>query len=181
MIDLEIHRWVACTDFPDRCAPDPPSGAVTSDPEEWITRTLMLDDSVTVVLWPLWAFFDDGPTALVGTGTDLTHLLANGIDADYLEWVVAPFQAGTPIEELTADLEVRFREPGFPFARDAFEFEGVVYRAPEGARPTAPIEWLVTRDRPWPPGYNGLYDWWITLEIRDGAPVLYLYANQIAG
>ena len=30
-------------------------------------------------------------------------------------------------------------------------------------------------------GENGLYNWWTTLEIRSGNPVLYLFANKIAG
>ena len=49
------------------------------------------------------------------------------------------------------------------------------------ARPTVQPGSLLEHAEPWPPGYNGLYDWWVTLEIRGGAPVLYLYANQIAG
>jgi hypothetical protein len=180
-IELEIHRWVSCSDFPDRCSPDPPPGGVTSDPEEWIIRRLALDDTVTVALWPLWTFFDDGPTALVGSGADFALLLTNGIDAAYMDLFVTPLGAGVSIEQVVADAEARARDEGFPFGRDAFGFGGAVYRAPLGARPTAPVELLATRDRPWPPGYNGLYDWWVTLEIRDGAPVLHLYANQIAG
>jgi hypothetical protein len=180
-IDLEIRRWVSCADLPDRCSPDPPAGGVTSDPDDSTTRTLVLDDSVTVVLWPLWTFFDDGPTALVGSGTDLALMLTNGIDAAYEEWVVMPFESGVPVEDIVADLTIRSDDPAFPFGRDASGWEGFVYRAPEEARPTAQPGSLLEHAESWPPGYNGLYDWWVTLEIRDGTPVLYVYANQIAG
>ena len=105
----------------------------------------------------------------------------DGIDTAYVALVVTPFEEGATIDTLAIDLSVEATSPDFPFGRDSFEFSGWVYRGPLEARPTAPIEWLVTRDRRWPPGYNGLYDWWVTLEIRDGAPILYLYANQIAG
>lgn len=26
-----------------------------------------------------------------------------------------------------------------------------------------------------------LYGWWTTLEMRDGRPILYLYAGEVAG
>jgi hypothetical protein len=55
------------------------------------------------------------------------------------------------------------------------------YRGPLDSFLLANPAWLMESDDPWPPGSNGLYDWWTTLEIRDQRPILYIRANLVAG
>ena len=179
-IELDIRRWVSCAEgsLPG-CYPDTPVPGVTGDPTSQKTKLLDLNEDVTVVIWPVWEDSNAEPSALVGSGTDFAELLLSGIDHALLQWVWEPYSAGTPIETIYDDLIVRSADPSFPFAQEPTTTT-FMYRGPHSALLIAEA-WLLESADPWPPGVDGLYTWWTTLEIRDGKPVLYVYANLVAG
>jgi hypothetical protein len=89
---------------------------------------------------------------------------------------------------LDSDPHRRSTQPDFPFGLDWCAGPDwctgpVFYRGPHGGALLAdPLYGDDVGPDRWPPGRNGLYGWSdITLEIRDGAPILYLWAGQIAG
>ena len=176
-LELEISRWVPCAELPDQCNPDPPDDGVTADVATTVTRYLDLDDDATVVIWPLWP--DELPAALVGTGADFAKLLLEGIDHAFVEWVLDPYEAGASVEQIGESLLAASTDPSFPFGTLSAGF--LAYRGPLGCYLTANPQWMLDSAEPWPPGVNGLYNWWTTLEIRNGKPILYIDAGQIAG
>ncbi len=179
---FEISRWILCSEAPDRCPPDAMAEGVFAG-DDVTVRDVPLDDALTVVFWPLanpFAGFEEN-VALVGSGTGLGELLTSGIDPALRTWVLDPYEAGVPIEEIISTVTALGREfEDFPFGEDPVTTT-ICYRAPEDTWLLANPVWLTHPDDPWPPGYNGLYDWWTTLEIRDGSPILYLHANLVAG
>ena len=180
-LDIVLSRWVSCSDLPDRCPPDSPIDGVTADPDTEVTGVLDLDGAVTVVIWPLWdPPADLDPSALVGSGADFAKLLVNGIDQAFTEYVLEPYRAGVPVEAIVDELAERSTDPTFRFVREE-STSAFMYRGPLGSLLTAEPTWLLeTADR-WPPGPEGHYTWWMTLEIRDGAPVLHVFADAVAG
>lgn len=183
VLQLAMRRWIACDDFPEGCPPDPPPEGVATDPATVVIRDLPLDDDLTVVIWAL----DEGiragrqPDALVGSGTSFAELLDRGIDAAFRTWVLEPAAGGAPVETIIEDIFTKgAADADFPLGPDPAT-NSICYRGPLNSFLLANPAWLMESADSWPPGSNGLYDWWTTLEIRSGAPVLYVYANQVAG
>ncbi len=183
VLQLVMRRWIACADFPEGCPPDPPPEGVTTDPATVVIRELALDDDLTVVIWAL----DEGvlggrrPAALVGSGTAFAELLDRGIDPAFRTWVLEPQAGGVAVATIIDDILAKgAADAAFPFGPDPAT-NSICYRGPLDSFLLANPAWLMEPDDPWPPGGNGLYDWWTTLEIRDGAPVLYIHANLVAG
>ncbi len=182
-LQLMMRRWIACADFPEGCPPDPPPEGVTTDPATVVIRELALDDDLTVVIWALEdpRFDAASRTALVGSGTAFAELLDRGIDAAFRTWVLEPRAGGVAVATIIDDILTKGADAaGFPFGPDPAT-NSIGYRGPLDSFLLANPAWLMEPDDPWPPGGNGLYDWWTTLEIRDGAPVLYIHANLVAG
>jgi hypothetical protein len=187
-LQFTVRAWVTCSDLPeDPCAPDPPPDPVTGEdpriaaaplpPEPALLyRTVRIDD-LRVVLVPIHRFGAVTTVALDGEPGAFATLLAHGIDPAFREWIGEPLQAGVPPEAIRADLLERSSDPDFPFGLDYCEGERcgpLAYRGPFGTSLVADPTWL------W--DLNGVYGWHpITLEVRDGRPVLHLWAGQIAG
>lgn len=160
---LEIRRWLPCSERPDQCAPDVLAGDVYPDPANGVLRIVRLDDSLTVVVKPIGHFVD-------AFWTDLPSIEGNGAAfASLLRRV----DAAVAMRAANPDLPIRgATDPTDPFGPSA-DGEDWGYRGPEGTYLTAYV-----LDPNAPPG---MYEWWCTLEIVDGAPVLYVWAGQIAG
>lgn len=185
-IELEIRRWVSCDEAADECPPDADliDDALTADSGSGVTRTLDLTDpDLTVVVVPIGMGNPDGTfRAISGSGSAFAELLTD-IDDACTEWVMGPYEAGTPVMAIEADLEARSADPAFPFGVEPTYGWPLAYRGPQGTYLVAAPSWLIAGDGvDWPLGYNGLYGWRTTnLEIRDGKPVLWIWAGQIAG
>ena len=183
VLQLVMRRWIPCADFPEGCPPDPPPEGVATDPSTVVIRDLALDDGLTVVIWALDESIVVGrkPVALVGSGTAFAELLDRGIDPAFTRWVLEPRAGGVAVEDIIDGILTKgAADADFPFGPDPAT-NTICYRGPLGSFLLANPAWLMEQDDPWPPGRNGLYDWWTTLEIRDGAPVLYIHANLVAG
>jgi hypothetical protein len=129
---------------------------------------------------------DDGQAvaALHGQPGALARLLRSGIDPAYRRWVYDPIVAGTSGQAVAQDLQTRSADATFPF-RTGFvpddAFVQLFYRGPLRSELLAFWGDLSTSAR-WLPGHNGLYGWRpVTLEVRDGRPVLHLWAGQLGG
>jgi hypothetical protein len=186
-LTVEVRRWVSCDDLGDECPPDADlvDDAVGPDSGSAVTRRLDLTDpDLTVVVVPIGGANPDGTfEALIGSGADFAALLEE-LDAAFTEWVIDPYEAGTPLADIEADLEARSADPAFPFGIEPFYGYPLAYRGPLNTYLVAAPSWMIAGEGepPWPPGYNGLYGWRTTsLAIRDGKPVLMLWAGQIAG
>lgn len=153
--DVVIHRWVSCRDNPGLCPEWWTGDEVTIDPADpGLDRTLAHDANLTVVILPIF-----GKDPVVGDGAALRALLA-ARDADVAYWLDDPDTA-LP----WAELEARAGDPDFAFGLAFWPgtTEGLVgYRGPGGT--------IITWDY-----------WWLALEIRDGAPILYAHAGLVAG
>ncbi len=178
-IELNVSRWVACGDLPGRCAPGWPADGVGDDPATAVPRTLPLDDRATVVIFPITESLEPSatPTAVIGSGTAFAELLGN-LDAAYAEWVVKPIEKGRSLPEIVGDIVTLANDPSFPFGPEPYT-GAIAYRGPLGSALLADPTRIPAEQ--WPSGKGGLYGWWLTLEIRDGAPVLYVHAGLIAG
>lgn len=180
-LDVQIRKWVLCDELPGKCSPDPPVDGVTTDPDDSISRSIELaGEGVTVVIWPLWEAQVGPPEALVGTGHDLVALLIE-LDLAFDRWVLTPSENGESLTAIEAELWARSDDPTFPFGPVPGFYNSITFRGPVGSNLTGNPSWMLETAEPWPPGENGVFDWWTTLEIRHGEPVVYLYANQIAG
>lgn len=194
-LTVTLRRWVACTDRPDLPCGDLPDGLnedirIVGDPASEVVRTVAVDD-IGVVLVPLHGPVDSvwpaPSTAMAGEPGGLARLLTAGLDPAYRTWVLGPHLAGGPWPTIRDDLVERSIDPAFPFGIDICE-EAEDCGAPVGYRGPLDTNLIVVPaaisaplDR-WPAGHNGLYGWQnVTLEIRDGAPILYLWAGQVAG
>lgn len=183
VLQLALRRWVPCAALPDRCAPEPPTDGITSDPASEVSRTLTLDDDLTVVIRGVVPMEADPASAAVieGNGTAFDSLCTDGLDRAYVEWVVEPYEAGRSVEDIETELMAASADPTFPFGPEPSHGYPLAYRGPQGTYLVAHPSWLMSDGDVWPPGWNGLYNWWTTLEIRDGKPILYIDAGQIAG
>jgi hypothetical protein len=187
MLRLTLRRWVACGDVVDSpCPPDDPiteeDRRITPDPASEIERTVPID-SVRIVLVPIYGSEPGVVKAIEGDPGAFATLLTHGIDPAYREWIDEPFRDGASLESIQRDLLDRSQDPGFPFGTDYTEerdqADPVAYRGPFGVSLLADPTW--TEAGPWPPGPDGLYGWQVlTLEVRDGQPILYILAGQIA-
>jgi hypothetical protein len=183
-LQLTVHRWVTCSDLPDDpCAPDPEpdpvSGAdlrIGAEPGTWLQRTVPIQD-LGVVLVPIHQFGAAETIALDGEPGACATLLAHGIDPAYAQWVTTPSLEGTTIETIRDVLLERSSDPTFPFGVDYCEGDlcgPVAYRGP--------FDTSLLADPSWGGPSNGVYNWRpVTLEVRDGKPILHLWAGQIGG
>ncbi len=175
-LQLEIRRWLPCSEQPERCSPDLFPGDIYADLEASVVRSVSLDGDLTVVLRPIGKPVDDTWTEspLEGDGAALARLLER-IDAAAAAYVAPEFEAtGGPPGDL---LETGAADPTFPYGPAPLgEDWGSVlsYRGPESSYLTsefyAAFEWD-----------DWMYGWWCTLEIVDGEPILYIWAGAIAG
>ncbi len=191
-LHVTLRHWVACAERSDLPCGDLPDGEtedtrIVADPASQAISQAPIA-AFRVVLVPIQPFGTVQVQALDGRPGAFASLLTEGLDPAYRTWVYDPLLAGATVEAVWDDLIERSAQPDFPFGLDWCAGSDwctgpVAYRAPHGV-------WLLANplyggdvglDR-WPPGRNGLYGWSdITLEIRDGAPILYLWAGQIAG
>ena len=179
-IVVDIGEWVPCVELPEFCIPGFGETEVGSDPRIGITRRLALDDGLTVVIQTIPSLTDPAP-GITATGSNFAALL-HTIDDAWDMWATAPFEQGTPPDEISAILaDQGSLDETFPFGVSDGYGSGrgpVGFRGPAGSYLfTEP--YLLEYDAPW--GYNGLYRWWTVLEIRDGRPILYVDAGSIAG
>lgn len=149
-----------------------------------IVRTVDVAN-LAVVLVPINDPYDTGDVAaLHGQPGALARLLSDGIDPAYRRWVSDPIAAGTIGKAVAQDLLSRSADPTFPFGTDFViepDFVRLRYRGPHGSELLA-FWGELTTSATWPPGGNGLYSWRpVTLEVRDGRPVLHLWAGQLGG
>ncbi len=177
---VEIRRWVPCAALPDRCEADPPANGIVADPATTVSRFMELGPELTVIIWTIELTDGGEAPALVGAGPAFGELLLTGLDHAVLTQILEPIEAGDSLSAVHQGLERQIDDPQFPFGQEPTSGE-LGYRGPHDTYLTAFPYWLEWDEDPWPPGANGLYNWGTTLEIRDGKPILYLFANQIAG
>jgi hypothetical protein len=191
LLRVTVHPWVACAERPDLdCLdrPDPaaPDTRIVADREVETVVEVPLDE-IGAVLVPIYDFRAGQLRALAGEPGALARLLTQGVDPAFRTWVVDPYLEGATESMVWADVTERGADPTFPLGLpDCPEDD---YCGPVSFR--GPFEtFLIVNPgtvsysdlADWPPGYNGLYAWReVTLEIRDGDPILYLWAGQIAG
>lgn len=192
VLHLRIRRWVRCGDLPeDLCPPDAEPDPVTGedlrivgDPASGVLRDVPADE-LRVVLVPIHEFDRDEPRALDGEPGAFARLLHHGIDPAYQQWVVDVFAEGRDGQATWDDLRERSADPDFPFGLDYASDEWLgpmAYRGPFGTSLVAESMWMGEDGPSWPPGHDGLYGWRaVTLEVRDGLPILYVWAGQIGG
>ncbi|MDJ0954285.1 MAG: hypothetical protein QNJ81_11460 [Acidimicrobiia bacterium] len=179
-IELEIRRWIPCAELYSYCETEPPENGVVADPDESIVRTVELDASVTVVIQPINFPSEDEPPPLQASGTGFVELLTH-LDNAVDRWVAEPLLSGSPLGEVYEALAVNSTDPAFPFGFHQ-DWGELSYRGPLGSYLTFFPYWRELADGDTSlRGENGLYNWWSALEIRSGKPVLYLFANRIAG
>jgi hypothetical protein len=179
-LELQLRRWVVPDEMPEHW--EGTDDVIDADPGQVIRREVAIAE-LAVVLVPIQPEGDHEVTGLTGGPGAFATLLADGIDPAYLAWVVEPLRGGTSVEAIETDLLARSAAPGFPFGQDyrtgLHPDAPIAFRGPLGSSLVADPSWMSTA---WPPGHNGLYGWdAITLEVRDGRPILHLWAGQIAG
>jgi hypothetical protein len=206
VLTMAIRRWVPCSNLPDRCPPGAPADGIVPDPASEVVRTVFLDEELTVMIRPLQrkdvGRFPETAVGIAGTGSAFYELLSGfcsgyvptpntvncGVDHAFIDWVSEPYRAGHSIEDIEADILGHGSDPGFPLAQFDDGSENlpcssarpcpIAYRGPHGAH------LVVDPGRvAWVEGFPGsmLYGWWTSLEIRDGRPILFVDAGQIAG
>jgi hypothetical protein len=195
-LQLTLRRWVACDERPDLGCGDIPDGHTTDtrivgDPASEVVERIPIEELGAILVpihGPIGNVWPEPSTAALGEPGALSRLLVDGIDPAFRRWVHEPFLAGEEASAIWRELVERSVDPDFPFGldfcADAEDCTGpVAYRGPHGtslrANPAGVI--AVGLDH-WPPGRYGLYGWSdVTLELRDGVPILYLWAGQVAG
>jgi hypothetical protein len=181
-LTLTLRRWVSCAEHPELFCGDLPDGAVADtriigEPSSEVTRTVQLDE-LGAVLVPLTGDVIDG------TPGALARLVTVGLDPAYRTWIHDPLVTGSSPQDIQDELRARSEDAAFPFGREHCDDQEhcsptVTFRGPLGTSILAGVSGAETR---WPPGMGGLYDWNpVTLEVRDGVPILHLWAGPIAG
>jgi hypothetical protein len=193
---VTLRRWVACTERPDLACGDLPDGhtedtRIVGDPASEVVRVVPIEE-VGVVVVPIHSPIAEptdpdpgGPLALRGEPGALATLLAARLDPAYLRWVTRPLLDGQPADAVLDALAEGSDDPAFPFSDNDALGLGIGMPSFRGPFDTSLIAVPGAISAPldrWPPGHNGLYGWTdVTLEVRDSAPILYLWAGQIAG
>jgi hypothetical protein len=171
-LEFEIRRWLPCSEQPDQCGPDVFPGDVYVDREHSVTRTIILDEGLLVVIRPIACSVDGTWTEvpIEGDGTAFGALLRR-VDAAVME-IIAPIYGTDAVATAGAV------DPTFPYGPVPCEDLGWVigYRGPESSYLTDGWYSIFEGDQP-----SWMYGWWYTVEVIDGAPVLYVWAGQIAG
>lgn len=179
-LQLKIRRWLPCSDRPDLCSPDLFPGDVYTDPDNSASRTVALDEALTVVITPIGRTIDGSwvDNAIEGNGAALAALLRR-MDATVTMIAEPAYGAG---QDIDSDFRaIGAADPTFPYGPTPGQEWFLSYRGPEDTYLTpgfyAVLSWKdIGRDEP-----SWMYDWWCSLEIIDGTPVLYIWAGQIAG
>ncbi len=192
-LQLTVQRWVACVDHPELGCGDIPDGAasderIAPDPHDVLVLEVPLED-IGSVLVPIHDWPADRQTAIEGAPGALATLLTSGVDPAFRTWITEPYLEGATEGAVWADVVELAADPAFPFGvpdcgDSGMEYCGPIsYRGPFGTFLIANPGAISYADLgAWPPGYNGLYAWQeVTLEVRDGGPILYLWAGQLAG
>jgi hypothetical protein len=177
-IELTIRRWVPMDDLPEMWADI--EDVIVPDASEEIRRVVDLDQ-LLVHLYPI---APRGDLVLEGQPGAFATLLQEGLDPAFRTWIHLPALEGMSADAIRADMLDRSADPDFPFGPPQELASEVGYpmgfRGPHGTWLRADPAW--TALEPWPPGNDGLYDWRsLALELRDGVPVLHLWAGEIAG
>jgi hypothetical protein len=184
-LTLTLRRWVSCAAHPELFCGDLPDGAeddprVIGDPSSEVTRTVELDE-LGAVLVPL------AGDVIEGMPGALARLVTVGLDPAYRTWIHDPLVTGSSPQDLQDELRARSEDAAFPFGREHCDDEEhcyprVTFRGPLGTSILPGLSELSAAETRWPPGMGGLYDWNpVTLEVRDGVPILHLWAGPIAG
>lgn len=177
---VAIRRWVPCADLPDQCVggvADFGPDDITTDSSVEVVRDLALDQRLRVVVntIPVAA-----TQSMVGSGAAFARLLDDFDDA-YDKWILG--QSGD-FYQILDDLALRgASDPSFPFGVPPdFGPQGPLgFRGPTGTYLVVLPELKQGLERGLPRGPGAMYFWWVTLEIRNGAPILYVNAGRIAG
>jgi hypothetical protein len=181
LLRLTISKWLRLEELPEVW--EGASDVLVADSDAAIERQLAAAD-LAVVLVPI----HEGTgtvSALSGEPGAFARLLEQGIDPAFRVWVYESLARGVAIDTIRQDLLERSTDPTFPFGQDhnpdVHAAGPLAYRGPLGSSLLADPSWMQAPSS-WPPGGNGMYDWnGVTLEIRDGQPVLYVWAGAIAG
>jgi hypothetical protein len=202
VVHLEIRRWVSCADLPGACAPDPPADGVVADPSTMVERDVLMDE-LTVVIRPIQTSGEEG-VVITGDGAAFLKLLTGfctgslpsplpvncGVDHAHIDWIWDPYQAGSGVGAIRDEIMGRQADPNFPLgefddgssdipcSEDDSRDCPIAYRGPHGAQLVMDPAMAPGAER-WP-GYD-MYGWWATLEVREGRPIVYFDAGQIAG
>ncbi len=155
--DLTIHKWISCKTSPQLCPDWWVGDEVTIDPDATpYNRLLPFDETTTIVIQPI---FSDA--SIVSDGRAFGDMLAE------LNRAIDPWADDEYAWPAESDVADRAIDPAFPFGivvwPDGGDTGPVGYRAPGGTYLTAPQAW------------------WTAIEIRNGNPILYIAAGQVAG
>lgn len=160
-IEITMHKYLSCADYPEMCPDWWTEKNVTIDLEATpLERILSYSPDLTVVILPIAS---EAP--IVGNGQTFRTLL-DDVDGAIEHWINSP-ETSVPwaqMQELAAD-------PSFPFGSPDTIDEGtypIGFRGPGGALLTYAGD----------PSY--LFGWSV-MEIRDGKPILYIHAGNITG
>lgn len=206
MIRMAIRRWVPCDESAVPCPPGTAEDGIIADPASEVTKFVVLDDDMTVVIRPIQesvdGAFPDPAAGITGSGTALYELLAGfctgslpspfpancGVDHAFIDWIWSPHQSGKSPEEIELEIVSRSIDPAFPLEQfddgssdlpcSADRSCPIAYRGPHGAHLVMDIGLVDSLERS--PSF-AMYGWWTSLEIRDGRPILYIDSGQIAG
>lgn len=189
---LTLRRWVACSERPELPCGEVPDDAaedtrIVADPVGAAYLQVPITE-LRVVLVPIQPLGAQEMRAIDGRPGAFASLLSDWLDPAFRVWVHEPAFDGVPAAEVLQYLLDSSEDPAFPFGIDwCGGTDGctgpVAFRGPHGVSLLADPRYGddVGLDR-WPPGRNGLYGWSdVTLEVRSDAPILYLWAGQIAG
>ncbi|MDH3500369.1 MAG: hypothetical protein OEM97_09625 [Acidimicrobiia bacterium] len=173
---MTIRRFVRCEARREVCFDDFLEGDIGIDRNEAIVRRVPLSEDLTVRIRGIEPTPDAGPagtTGIEGSGLALAALM-DEMQAAYATWVTPRLEAGIDPGEIYNDLIERgSADPDFPYgASDGYGADSgpLAYRGPHGIQLVAHLgpELAIT-------------SWTTQLEVKNGLPILYLWAGQIAG
>jgi hypothetical protein len=178
VLRLSVRSFVACADGVDGCSPAP-DGSYAAD-EVGLSTTareidLVLDDSVVVFLAgdDTSKSFEEGLTSILRStdGVGLADLMSAIAEA-YDTAIATPLGAGTPIDEIVADLQ---QHPAHGFTSALEQQTGQLYFTVADAPPVL-FQATAEQGAPLPrSGTSALIP--RTIDVADGAISLELYAG----
>ena len=158
-IEVNMRKWLRCSDYPDMCPAWWTGGEVTTEPDApTLRRSIPCDRDLTVVILPMMS-----DTTIVGDGYALRALL-DDLNAA-IETSFFPAVSWDELTQLATDPKFPF---GGPYGRGLAGGDDLGYRGPGGVHLT-------------PYSGQASLPGWTALELRGGRPILYLHAGIIAG